>query len=189
MTLSDMGERGDSWPLGATGGRRAALSSSKGVGISFGGFAAAKSRLLPPWNSAYQDACLQSWPASRPEQLVVIMRCSFRGSCWLRERALGLAAHGLLGLREQWRQKPVAAGKGEEQDEGEDRQKERAQAVPGAERGEPRAGTPRTPARIPRLKTRVCPLWEQPLDSSFFFAFFSFKAVPAEAWVSRSLPG
>lgn len=107
MTLSDMEERGDQtgerWPLGATRERRAAPCSSKGVGTSFGEFAPAKSRLLPPWNSGYQDACLQSWPASSQEQLVVIMRCSFRGSCWLRERVLGLAAHWLLGLGEQWR--------------------------------------------------------------------------------------
>ena len=92
------------WPLGARREGRAALSPSKGVGTSFGEFAAAKSRLSPPWNWGYGDACLQSRPAHSPEQLVVIMHCSLGGSCWLAaERVLGLAARWLLGLREQWR--------------------------------------------------------------------------------------
>lgn len=64
---SDREERGDQTGTGLwePGERRAAPFSSKGVGTSFGEFAAAKSRLLPPWNSGYQDACLQSWPASQ----------------------------------------------------------------------------------------------------------------------------
>lgn len=88
---------------GSPAREEAAASSPEGVGASFGEAAAAKGGLSPAWNPGYQDACLQSWPASSPEQLVVITRCGFRGSCWLRERVLGLAAHWLLGLREQWR--------------------------------------------------------------------------------------
>lgn len=63
---------------------------------------------------------------------------------------------------------------GEEQDEGEDRQKERARAAPRAEYGGTRVCPPRIPALAPRLKKKksVTPC-ERPPD-------FVLKAVPAE---------
>lgn len=58
----------------------------------------------------------------------------------------------------------MAAGEGEEQDEGEDRQKERARAAPSAKYGEPRVCTPRIPAPVPRLKNKsLCPSGNSPL--------------------------
>ena len=66
----------------------------------------------------------------------------------------------------------MAAREGEEQDEGEDRQKEMAQAVPtaaGAESGETRVCAPRSPALIPRLATKVCAPLEAAPRLFFFF--------------------
>lgn len=157
-----MEKRGGSWPLGATRGTRAARSSSEGVGTAFGGFAAARSRLWPPGNSRYQDACLQSRPASRPEQeqLVVIMHRSFRGSCWLRIQCwarlhTGCWASGNNGDRNSRQQ-----GKGRRSrtrvKTGREKGRELFPPLPGLNPEKPRSALRGPPALIPRLTTQVC---------------------------------
>lgn len=69
----------------------------------------------------------------------------------------------------------MAAGEGEERDEGEDRQKERARAAPSAEYGKTHICTPRIRLLLPDLKQSACPSVNSPL--TFLFKLYLLHTV------------
>lgn len=129
-------------------------------------------------NSGYQDACLQSGPASRPEQeqLVVIMHRSFRGSCWLRIQCWARLHTGCPASGNNGDRNPRRQGKG---------RRSRMRVKTARERGRelfpplPRLNGEK-PGRTPGSHSQTHNPSLRPSGSSFLTLFSFFKAVPAE---------
>lgn len=135
------------------------------MGTSFREVAAAKSRPLPPWNSGYQDACLQGWRASQQPRAA---GCNYVLQLQRKSLAAGACAGpgctlaaGLKGTMETNQR---------QQRKGRSRTRVKTGPEKGREpllaqnREKPASTLQGSPRLFPRWKTKSVAPGEQPLD-------------------------